>query len=225
MKNPRLIDISGQCFGLWTVLDQQGNAPRGAALWRCKCECGVERVVVGSDLRNGKSTGCGCTGAIRIGTLRRTHGGSNTRIHQIWKNMRARCNNHKHPAFSTWGGRGITICDEWNDFTVFKEWALRNGYADNLSIERIDVNGGYEPSNCKWATPLEQSINRRFVLVNKDGVAWSQIAKANGIRVTLMHSRLHEGWPIEAAATLPKGSRLKRQPTPSVPATSAEGRC
>lgn len=207
--NSKLIDMSGQVFGLWHVQEKAGNYVGGAALWLCKCGCGTQRVVLGSDLRSGKSASCGCAHKEAASKANTTHGLSKTRLHRIWKAMRTRCNNPNIPGAQNYSGRGISICAEWAEFMPFRDWAIRSGYAENLSIERIDVNGNYCPENCTWATDLEQSINRRFVLKNSDGTAWSQIAKANGIQVTLMHSRIHEGWPAEKAATLPKGSRLR----------------
>src|SRR5690606_24373184 len=103
--------------------------------------------------------------------------------------------------FADYGGRGMNICTSWHDFSTFRVWAMSHGYDDNLSIERLDVNKGYSPDNCTWASALEQSVNRRFVLKDETGQPWSQIAKSNGITVTLFHSRLHEGWPIHLAAT------------------------
>jgi hypothetical protein len=123
--------------------------------------------------------------------------------------MRTRCYNPRATGFENYGGRGIAVCKAWDSFAEFREWASASGYADNLSIERRDTNGNYEPDNCTWATALEQSVNRRFVKRSDSGEAWSQIAKRNGISVALMHGRIHEGWPVEKAATLPKGTRLK----------------
>lgn len=207
-KNPRLIDLSGQRFGLWLVLDQAGNSPRGAALWNAVCDCGRRGTPMGVDLRSGKSTSCGCLANAMAKRHMTTHGGSGTRLHRIWKSMRSRCNNPSYPVFPEYGGRGIKICPEWSSFSVFREWAMASGYADNLSIDRIDNDSGYSPKNCRWATAETQSQNRRFVRRAPDGTPWAAIAKSNGLKVTTMHNRLHDGWPIEKAATLPLGSRL-----------------
>jgi hypothetical protein len=120
--------------------------------------------------------------------------------------MRARCNpqNTANAGWENYAGRGILVCDEWNAYENFRSWALLNGYASGLSIERIDVNAGYSPSNCTWADAQTQNVNRRFVWKNENGEAWSQIAKRNGIKVTLFHSRVHDGWTLEDAANIPK---------------------
>lgn len=206
-KNSRLIDLTGKQFGLWSVIWQAGNSPRGAALWFCRCACGAHGTPSGGDLRAGKTKSCGC--AIDYGRSLRTHGGSGTRLHRIWKAMKTRCGNPHSRSFKYYGALGISVCDEWASFDRFRAWALANGYKDALTIERVNNDLGYSPSNCIWATAQQQSVNRRFVLRNANGEAWSQIAKRNGIPVTLMHGRIHEGWPIEKAATLPRGSRLK----------------
>jgi hypothetical protein len=207
-KNPRIIDLTGQRFGRWLVISQAGNAPHGGAMWLCRCDCGNEGRPNGGDLRQGKSISCGCFAA-EWQRRPKTHGFSRTRIHRIWKAMRTRCNNPNVPGFKHYGGRGIKVCSEWDSFVIFRDWALANGYAAHLSIERKNVNGDYAPDNCTLATAREQSINRRFVLRSPGGEAWSQIAKRSGIGVVLMHGRVHEGWPIELAATLPKGSRWR----------------
>lgn len=125
--------------------------------------------------------------------------------------MRSRCSNPRLAGFKNYGGRGISLCVEWNDFATFETWAKLNGYKPTLSIERSDVDLGYSPGNCTWATAKEQNINRRFVKRAEDGRPWFEVALANGIPRTLFHSRVHDGWPIEAAATLPKHTRWKRQ--------------
>jgi hypothetical protein len=214
MKNPRLIDLSGMTFGRWSVTKQAGNAKGGGALWACICECGSEKKVIGGDLRNGKSTNCGCVHKNRLGAFAKTHGKSNTRLHRIWKNMRARCLRKSSPQYPDWGGRGIKICEEWESFDSFYSWAISSGYDDRLSIERINVNGDYDPDNCKWATAKEQSVNRRFVLKAPNGTPWCEIAKENGVPVTLMHGRIHDGWPVELAATTPRGARRNTNKKP-----------
>ena len=134
------------------------------------------------------------------------HGGRGTRLYYIWKTMRQRCNNPNCTKYRIYGQRGITICEEWNDFAEFRKWAMSNGYAENLTIDRIDVNGNYEPSNCRWATAKEQSNNRRNTryieyLDERHTVSeWSQIT---GFDSKLIWGRLSRGWSAEKALTTP----------------------
>ena len=191
------------------MLQQSGNTKGGAAIWKAICDCGNIGYPIGGDLRAGKTTSCGCKQKQLARERFITHGQTKTRLYRIWKNIHTRCTNKNIANAKSYSGKNITFCDEWQSFESFKNWADLNGYSDNLSIDRIDNSKGYSPDNCRWATALQQSINRDFVLRSPSGEAWSQIAKNNGIPVTLFHSRKHEGWPLELAATLPKGSRLK----------------
>lgn len=199
MKNPRILDMAGKIFGSWTVVNKDGNTKGGAALWYCICDCGNSSSITGSDLRNGKSTRCRACAGRDSAT---THGKSKTRIYRIYKAMKTRCYNKKAPNYDRYGGRGIEVCKEWLDsFDSFRLWAESNGYDDLLTIDRIDNNKGYCPSNCRWATHQTQSENRNFVAVAPCGKLWWHIAQENGITSSAYRSRLNAGWPIDKAAS------------------------
>lgn len=123
--------------------------------------------------------------------------------------MRKRCTNAATPGFENYGGRGISVCAAWSDFGTFSEWAKNSGYRDDLSIERLDVNGNYEPSNCIWADAQAQSENRRFVAKAPSGQLWVHIARSNGISESAYRTRLSEGWDHHQAATWPMGKRRR----------------
>ena len=211
-------DLTGQKFARWTVIGRAQNDKRGQAQWHCVCECGNTSIVGGKDLRLGKSRSCGCLQKDTASVIKRKHGKSNSRLFHIWCAMRSRCYNHSVPHFYLYGGRGITVCDEWrNSFESFYEWAINNGYADNLSIDRIDVNGNYEPSNCRWADDKTQARNRRnprlfeFRGEKKMLIEWAEELGLNYYRV---RNRLYkEKWTVEEAFTTPKMKSWKHHLT------------
>lgn len=211
-KNPRLIDLTGQRFGELTVIRQDGNTKRGGAIWVCRCSCGKENRPTGSNLRQGKVRSCGHDRMEKFWAASRTHGQSNTRLYRTWKAMRARCSLPTDTGYENYGGRGIRVCDEWQaSFEAFATWAAKTGYRDDLSIDRIDNDGNYEPGNCRWVGVEAQAINKRNVALAPDGRPWSKVAADNGISLPAFRTRICEGWDHELAATWPMYKKRPRK--------------
>ncbi len=162
------LKLEGQKFGKLTVVKQDGKDSSGHTMWLCQCDCGNKVTVVGSHLKNGNTKSCGClSNEIREKANEERHqnkyyGDDEKRLRNIRDGMIKRCYKENSDSYKYYGGRGIIICDEWlHSFKTFYDWAIANGYQNNLTIDRINVNGNYEPSNCRWVTMLEQSKNKR----------------------------------------------------------------
>lgn len=156
----KTIDMAGRVFRKLTVIRLHSVRPNSGAHWECICACGKAVVAGGKDLRRGLTVSCGCFRSENNSTLRTTHGQSYGSTYKTWLNMVQRCQNESHPRFDCWGGRGIKVCERWHTFPNFLE-DMGEKPSPDLSIERIDNDGNYEPGNCKWATMAEQSLNKR----------------------------------------------------------------
>lgn len=140
------------------------------------------------------------------------HGETKTRLFKIWTSMHERCEREKHCQYKNYGGRGIKVCDEWNEYIPFAEWARANGYSDDLSIDRIDTNGNYTPTNCRWATTKEQMNNKRNnhnVCYKGEQYTLTQLAEKYGIKKTTLRERLKAGWSVEEAVEKPIRKRTR----------------
>ena len=199
----RRSDIIGKKFGMLTVLEYCGRDKNHESLWRCRCDCGNERICQLQYLKKSKMPTCGCINPLE------KHGKSHSRIYFLWKGMKARCYNKNEKAYKHYGGRGIKVCDEWLDkesgFENFQKWIYSVGYDDSKlgreqSVDRIDVNGNYEPSNCRLATQKEQLNNqRRNINIEYMGKVMTakQWSEELGIDYKTIKNRIKRGLPAE----------------------------
>lgn len=196
----------GDKYAMLTVLEIDKSDRR--KFCKCLCECGNITTTRASYLTCGHTKSCGCL------KRKKTHGLSRTRLQTIYYKMLGRCYDSKNKAYANYGGRGISVCAEWrNDKTKFFDWALANGYTDELTIDRVDTNGNYEPSNCRWATRKEQSNNLRnnvLITYNNETHTRSEWSDKTGISYETLRARLNHGWAIERALTEEVHKNAKR---------------
>lgn len=183
--------IVGETFGYLTVIERAGmDNNRRNSTWLCKCKCGNYSVVSRSSLVGGHTKSCGCKLHESINV---THGMSKTRLYHEWLSMRRRCNKATGKDFNDYQGRGITVCQEWNeDFVSFKNWAMSHGYTDDLTIDRIDNDKGYFPDNCRWVTIEQQQSNKRntrYILHDGEYKCLRTVCVEIGFPYKLAHQR------------------------------------
>lgn len=192
-----------------TVLEFAGINEKGRSLWLCECDCGNKKVVVGTELKRGKVKSCGCMS-------RRINGLYKSRLYEIHHMMMCRCYTESTTGYEYYGGRGISVCEEWrnkeNGFINFYNWSIENGYSDDLTIDRIDVNGDYEPSNCRWITIQEQQNNKRnnhIISLNGEEHTISEWSRITGTNKETIEARVNRyGYTDEEALMLPiRGKR------------------
>jgi hypothetical protein len=210
-SNPRM-DMTGQRFGRLVVLNYSHS--KNAAFWKCQCDCGQITIVRGATLRYGtaKSCGCGSREAARRNAAmardkRRVPHPYPRKMKDMLKNMISRCYDPSNKRWANYGGRGITVCPEWrSDIRAFYRWVVANGYKPGLTIDRIDVNGNYEPNNCRFATMIIQQNNttRNVRLTwNNRTLTISEWARELGVRTAAIGHRHERGWTIERIFTQP----------------------
>lgn len=152
-------DLSGRKFGRLTVIKYSHTENRQIK-WECLCSCGKVKNVCACNLLNGSSKSCGCLNRELTKERSTIHGKSRSRIYRIWRNMQTRCENKKHLQFKNYGGRGISVCLAWHNSMAFIQWAMSHGYKDDLTIDRINNDGNYEPANCHWIPLKDQAKNK-----------------------------------------------------------------
>lgn len=210
---PKAIDMVGYKTGLVTVIERAGSS-KGQTTWLCQCACGKKFIQYGGPLRKGKIKSCGHLWKSRSerqkiaynSIAKEKHGGSADRLYFVWLSMRRRCDDPNSISFKNYGGRGITVCDEWNnDYATFRTWALSSGYDENAprgacTLDRIDPDGDYCPENCTWSNMREQSNNRR----NSYNITWNgethtakEWEEITGIPRYNIYARYKKGWPID----------------------------
>lgn len=162
----------GRRFGRLVVINLVKSTTETRQKALCKCDCGNFKTVMISNLKNGATQSCGCWHRESTSKANATHHATGTKLHNEWRAMKARCNIKSCSNYESYGGRGISVCKEWNDsFEIFKEWSENNGYQEDLTLDRIDVNGNYEPNNCRWVDKKVQARNRRPRSTCKTGVS------------------------------------------------------
>ena len=208
-------DMTGQKIGRLMVIEIAEHGGHGKTLtWKCLCDCGKEVYVTGKLLRRSDGTkSCGCLKrdvSTQTGKRNLKHGQSNSKLYNVWSSMKKRCNEKNHKSYYRYGGRGITYCSEWEDFNNFMGWALKNGYKENLTLDRIDNDKGYYPENCRWATPKEQSRNRhtnKFLTYKGNTKTIAEWEEILGTKKGTIASRIRHGWSIEKAIETPVKKR------------------
>lgn len=266
----KLIDLTGEKFGMLSVINRAENDNQGRAKWLCKCECGNNIIVTSTHLKTGHTKSCGCAnklpdltgmkfsrltaikqvkkgkrlayhcicdcgntinvtsnklysghtkscGCYNLESLKNrstTHGKSKTRLYHIWGKMKTRCRNPKTPTYKWYGGKGVSVCDEWQEFQPFYDWSIANGYTEKLTIDRINVNGNYEPSNCRWVdmkTQMNNQTSNVLVTYNDKTQTLSQWANELDINAKTLYTRFERCWSIEEALLKPVKNNKKRR--------------
>lgn len=209
------LDLSGQRFGRWTVISRAGRTKHKNATWMCQCDCGAHGVVASNQLRRGKSQSCGCLASEAKSIRSKTHGMRRTRTYRIWMNMIQRCTQPTNFSYPRYGGAGITCCERWEK--SFADFYSDMGEAPHdKTLDRIDVNRGYEVSNCRWASYTEQNRNKRsnrILALGGKEMCVEDWADETGIRGATIRNRIDVlGWDVERALTVPVKKRSSKVP-------------
>lgn len=208
------IDLTGHTYGQLTVLEEvlPQQKPRK---WRCMCSCGNTHETLGTSLRNGRCKSCGCLHIATNKKMFTKHSAYKDKLYHVYLNIFQRCNNPNYASYPLYGGRGITICAEWKDYLVFKEWAETNGYVEGVTLDRTDTNKGYSPDNCRWVDRVTQSRNRRKLSKTTSqyiGVSWSTDRKKWVAAIGLNGKTIPVGrFTSELEAAIARDTYIKEQ--------------
>lgn len=197
IKHMKSIDITGKKYNRLTAVSYIETRAWREKYWLFNCDCGEKKIMRKKDVTQGKSLSCGCLHKEIV----TTHGMHKSRIYKIWHAMKDRCNNVNNKFFKDYGGRGIKVCDRWNDFSCFFN-DMSSTYQDDLTLDRINVDGNYEKNNCRWANATQQQRNRRdSVKLIIDGIEISlyEVAESLSLNPKTISKRLHRGWSHEKA--------------------------
>lgn len=177
----RKIDLTGKRFGrLFVICQSVERGNRGQIKWDCICDCGNKKTITGDILNAGDSNSCGCL--VKENKFNLSHGMSKSRIYRIYRHMINRCVNTNVDSYPNYGGRGISVCNEWSTFEPFYEWAMKNGYSDKLTIDRKDNEQGYFPDNCQWSTTQAQARNKRNTICSMEIAREIRMLRKNGVK-------------------------------------------
>lgn len=206
-----LPNLIGQRFGRLVVLerDYHKQHPAETSRWLCQCDCGKITSALSNNIQRGITTSCGCLREENRTTANRKFAPEEQetmrRLYTVWRNMLSRCENSADQSYHQYGGRGITVCDDWHDSIVFRRWAIETGWQDGLTIDRIDCDGNYDPSNCRWTTPLMQANNRRNSIFVAENLSLKDYCRENDLNdrdYNRIRNRLrHYQLPIADALT------------------------
>lgn len=213
----KLKDITNHIFGRLKVLNFS-KKKNSVYLWECLCECGNITVVSAGALKTGNTKSCGCLRKEETTKRKTLHGntskGKIPPIYSVWNAMLRRCTNTKDVNYKHYGGRGITVCEEWKEYINFYNWAINNNYSEKLTLDRINNNESYCPNNCRWVTMKVQANNKRnnrILVVNGISMNLNQWAKQLSISSTALRNRINRGWSIEDTVTIPSKKLLIKQ--------------
>ena len=204
-------DLTGLRFGRLTVIERGENSLDNKPRWKCRCDCGNECLIYGSSLTSANTKSCGCLRR-EIGYEKNyTHGESKSRLYSVWNMMKQRCNDPNHKHYKNYGGRGISVCQEWEEsYEKFRDWAIENGYdpkanRGETTIDRMDNNGNYCPENCRiadWKTQTRNTRRNHYLTYNGKTQTFGEWENETGIYRMTIRNRIKSGWSVEEALTI-----------------------